>query len=74
MAAVVFARRTRRELDAAEAILPPTRRSLRLLLARGVTVSEAVLSPADRAESEHSDWTPHDSREILELLGAAARK
>jgi ankyrin repeat protein len=48
--------------------------TVRLLLARGAAVSGPVLSLAERAQSEHSDWTPHDSPEILELLTAAAGK
>jgi hypothetical protein len=45
--------------------------TVRLLLARGATVSEAVLSLAKRAQTEPSDFTPHGSTEILDLLTAS---
>ena len=45
--------------------------TVRLLLARGAPVSASVLSLAERALTEMSEWTPHRSREILEALQAA---
>jgi hypothetical protein len=42
-----------------------------LLLARGSPVTPAVLSLADRALTEMSEWTPHHSRAILGVLRAA---
>ena len=42
--------------------------TVRLLLARGATVSEPVLALAERALTEPSEWTPHKSREIVEAL------
>jgi hypothetical protein len=47
--------------------------TVRLLLARGATVSDHELSLAGRALIEQSDWTPHHSREILELLEGESR-
>ena len=45
--------------------------TVRLLLARGAPVSASVLSLAERALTEMSEWTPHHSREILEALQGA---
>lgn len=45
--------------------------TVRLLLARGAPVSASVLSLAERALTEMSEWTPHHSREILDALRAA---
>jgi ankyrin repeat protein len=45
---------------------------VRLLLARGAGVSDSVLSLAERALTEMSDWTPHKSHEIVDALRAAA--
>ena len=45
--------------------------TVRLLLARGAPVSASVLSLAQRALTEMSEWTPHHSREILDALQAA---
>jgi ankyrin repeat protein len=45
--------------------------TVRLLLARGAPVTEAVIAIAERAQTEHSDFTPHDSPEILEILAQA---
>jgi ankyrin repeat protein len=42
--------------------------TVRLLLARGASVSADVLSPAERALTEVSEWTPHKSCAILEAL------
>jgi ankyrin repeat protein len=42
--------------------------TVRLLLARGAPVSDHELSLAERALTEGSDWTPHHSREIVEML------
>jgi ankyrin repeat protein len=47
---------------------PPT---VRLLLERGAPVSPSVLSLAERALTEPSDWTPHQSSEILDTLRSA---
>jgi Ankyrin repeats (many copies) len=47
--------------------------TVRLLLERGATVTEPVLAAAERALVEPSEWTPHDSPEILELLRAKTR-
>jgi ankyrin repeat protein len=47
--------------------------TVRLLLARGATVSASELSLAERALTEMSDWTPHHTREILDALQAHAR-
>jgi hypothetical protein len=41
---------------------------VKLLLARGAPVTPEVRSLAERAQHEHSEWTPHRSRAILELL------
>ena len=46
--------------------------TVRLLLARGAPVSASVLSLAERALTEMSEWTPHHSRAILDALGDAA--
>jgi ankyrin repeat protein len=43
--------------------------TVRLLLARGASVSEPVRLLAQRAQTEMSEWTPHRSREIIDLLG-----
>jgi len=45
--------------------------TVRLLLSRGAPVSAAVLSLAERALSEPSEWTPHHSSEILDTLRSA---
>jgi ankyrin repeat protein len=45
--------------------------TVRLLLERGVPVSPSVLSLAERALTEPSDWTPHQSSEILDTLSSA---
>jgi len=45
--------------------------TVRLLLARGAAVSDHELSLAERALTEGSEWTPHHSREILDLLEGA---
>ena len=42
--------------------------TVRLLLARGAPVSASVLSLAELALTETSEWTPHHSREILDAL------
>jgi ankyrin repeat protein len=44
--------------------------TVRLLLSRGAPVTPSVLSLAERALTEPSEWTPHHSREILEALQA----
>jgi hypothetical protein len=46
--------------------------TVRLLLARGAPVSASIVSLAERALSEMSEWTPHHSRAILDALGDAA--
>jgi ankyrin repeat protein len=46
--------------------------TVRLLLERGASVSPSVLALAERALTEPSDWTPHQSSEILETLRSAA--
>ena len=48
--------------------------AVRLLLARGALPSETELSLAERALTEMSEWTPHRSREILDVLQARAGK
>jgi ankyrin repeat protein len=48
--------------------------TVRLLLARGAPVSTDVLSLAERALTAMSEWTPHRSREIIELLQAAVER
>jgi ankyrin repeat protein len=48
--------------------------AVRLLLDRGALVSASELSLAERALTEMSEWTPHHSREILEMLDARARE
>lgn len=45
--------------------------TVRLLLERGAPVSPSELSLAERALTEHSDWTPHGSSEILDTLRSA---
>ena len=45
--------------------------AVRLLLARGAVVSDTVVSLAERALTEPSDWTPHKSHEILDALQGA---
>ncbi len=47
--------------------------TVRLLLARGAVVSASVLALAERALTEVSEWTPHHSREMIELLHDGAR-
>ena len=42
--------------------------TVRLLLARGAPVSDSVLSLAERALTEMSEWTPHRSRNIIDAL------
>jgi hypothetical protein len=46
--------------------------TVRLLLARGAPVSASVLSLAERALTETSEWTPHLSREIVQTGVIAA--
>ncbi len=46
--------------------------TVRLLLARGARVSADVLSLAERALTEVSEWTPHHSREIIDALALTA--
>ena len=46
--------------------------TVRLLLARGAPVSASELSLAERALTEMSEWTPHNSRELIDALQAAA--
>jgi ankyrin repeat protein len=45
--------------------------TVRLLLERGAPVTASVLSLAERALTEPSDWTPHQSSEILDTLRSA---
>jgi hypothetical protein len=45
--------------------------TVRFLIARGVPVTESLLSLAERAQVEMSDWTPHSSPEVLDLVVAA---
>jgi hypothetical protein len=45
-----------------------------LLLARGALASASELSLAERALTEMSEWTPHQSREILDALQADANE
>ena len=47
--------------------------TVRLLLARGAPVSASVLSLAERALTEMSEWTPHRSHEIIDTLQGRAR-
>ena len=47
--------------------------TVRLLLARGAPVTDHELSLAERALTEGSEWTPHHSREILEVLQGSRR-
>jgi ankyrin repeat protein len=47
--------------------------TVRLLLERGAFVSPSVLSLAERALTEPSEWTPHQSSEILDTLRSVAR-
>jgi hypothetical protein len=42
--------------------------AVRVLLARGAVVTPDVRALAERAQTEVSEWTPHRSREIMELL------
>jgi hypothetical protein len=42
--------------------------AVRVLLARGAPVTPDVRSLAERAQTEVSEWTPHRSRDIIELL------
>jgi len=48
--------------------------TVRLLLARGARVTASVLSLAERGLTELSEWTPHHSREILDVLQAVAEE
>lgn len=48
--------------------------TVRLLLAHGAPVTPDVLSLAERALTQPSEWTPHHSREILDLLEVARRE
>jgi ankyrin repeat protein len=48
--------------------------TVRLLLARGAPVTADVVALAERALTQPSEWTPHHSREILELLEGAQRR
>jgi hypothetical protein len=45
--------------------------TVRLLLEHGAPVSPSVLTLAERALAEPSDWTPHQSSEILDTLRSA---
>ncbi|HEY2160592.1 MAG TPA: ankyrin repeat domain-containing protein [Solirubrobacteraceae bacterium] len=47
--------------------------TVRLLLARGAPVTPPVLSLAERALTEMSEWTPHHSRAIVDALQRIAR-
>jgi ankyrin repeat protein len=42
--------------------------AVRVLLDRGAPVTPEVRALAERAQHEYSEWTPHRSRELLELL------
>jgi hypothetical protein len=42
--------------------------TVRFLLVHGMSVTDSLLSLAERAQTEMSDWTPHESTEVLELL------
>jgi len=55
-------------LEEADAILAAHPGVARLLLDLGVPVSDDVVALAERALTEGSDFTPHHSREILDLL------
>jgi hypothetical protein len=44
--------------------------TVRLLLDYGAPATEQVLLLAERAQTEVSEWTPHRSSEVLELLRA----
>jgi ankyrin repeat protein len=46
--------------------------TVRLLIARGAPVEASTLALAERALTERSEWTPHQSRDILGQLRAAA--
>ncbi len=46
--------------------------TVRLLLHYGAPVTASVLGLAERATTELSEWTPHDSREIIDALQASA--
>jgi hypothetical protein len=46
--------------------------TVRLLLARGAPVTRDALALAERALTEPSDWTPHRSTAILDMLRAHA--
>ncbi|MGN6869471.1 MAG: ankyrin repeat domain-containing protein [Solirubrobacteraceae bacterium] len=46
--------------------------TVRLLLERGASVSPSILALAERALTEPSDWTPHQSSEILDTLRSTA--
>ena len=46
--------------------------AVRVLLARGAPVTPDVRSLAERAQTEVSEWTPHRSREIADLLDGGA--
>jgi hypothetical protein len=48
--------------------------AVRLLLDRGALVSTSEISLAERALTEMSEWTPHQSRDILDTLQARARE
>jgi hypothetical protein len=47
--------------------------TVRLLLERGAPVTASVLSLAERALTEPSDFTPHQSSAILDTLRQVAR-
>jgi hypothetical protein len=47
--------------------------TVRLLLERGAPVTPDVLSLAERALTQPSEWTPHHSPEILDILQASQR-
>jgi limonene-1,2-epoxide hydrolase len=46
--------------------------TVRVLLDRGAPVTASVRELAERALTEHSEWTPHRSREIADALRASA--
>jgi hypothetical protein len=46
--------------------------AVKLLLNRGALVSGSEISLAKRALTEMSEWTPHQSRDVLNALQARA--
>jgi ankyrin repeat protein len=48
------------------------RDTVRLLIGRGAPVTAGVLSLAERALTEMSEWTPHGSREVVDMLQGRA--